>query len=343
MDYSRLSDYDYNLPPRLIAQKPLEQRDSSRMLVLKRGEKERIHTTFNHFPAYLEKGDLLVLNNTKVIPARLTGTIDGKNAKAELLLLHPVEDANWVAMVKPGKKLKPGTRVILNQDVAVSIVDYDREGLRKVAFDSNIPVEEILKKLGNVPLPPYINRKLDHPEQYQTVYAEKDGSAAAPTAGFHFTDQVFSELKDKGVNAAYITLHIGPGTFQPVKAEDIRKHIMHSERYFLDRDTAKILNETRKSGKRIVAVGTTVCRVLETVVDDNGRFEPREGWTDLYIYPGFKYRAVDAMLTNFHLPKSTLLMLISALAGYDLIMETYREAVELEYRFFSFGDCMLIL
>ena len=343
MDYSRLSDYDYHLPSRLIAQKPLEQRDSSRMLVLRRSEKKRIHTTFNHFPAYLDQGDLLVLNNTKVIPARLTGTIEGKTARAELLLLHPAEESNWVAMVKPGKKLKPGTRVILGKDVAVSIVDYDREGLRKVAFDSNLPAEEILGKLGIVPLPPYITRKLDNPEQYQTIYAEKDGSAAAPTAGFHFTDQVFSEIKDKGVNLAYITLHIGPGTFQPVKEEDIRKHVMHSERFFLDQDTAKLLNETRERGSRIVAVGTTVCRVLETVVDEDGRFEPREGWTDLYIYPGFKYRAVDAMLTNFHLPKSTLLMLISALAGYDLIMETYREAVELEYRFFSFGDCMLII
>ncbi len=343
MKYSKLSDYDYHLPRELIAQKPLEKRDSSRMLVLKRKEKKRIHTTFNYFPDYLEKGDLLVLNNTKVIPARLLGNIEGKTAKAELLLLHPAEEGNWVAMVKPGKKLKPGARVVLSEEIALTIVDYDREGLRKIVFDTNLPVEKILNSLGSVPLPPYITRKLDNPEQYQTVYAEEDGSAAAPTAGFHFTDQVFSSLKEKGVNIATITLHIGPGTFQPVKEEDIRKHLMHSERFFLDQDTAALLNETRKSGSRIVAVGTTVCRVLETVVDQDGCFNAAEGWTDLYIYPGFNFKAVDAMLTNFHLPRSTLLMLISALAGYDLVLETYREAVEMEYRFFSFGDCMFII
>lgn len=344
MEHSRLSDYDYHLPPELIAQKPLANRDQSRMLVLKRKDGQREHTCFQQFPEYLRQGDLLVLNNTKVIPARLNGIIEGKSSPAELLLLHKSESGDWVAMVKPGKKLKPGAKIVIDKDVTASIVDYDREGLRLVRFDSPLPIEKMLGHLGTVPLPPYITEKLENPDQYQTVYAARDGSAAAPTAGFHFTDQTFTTLEEKGVKVAYLTLHIGPGTFQPVKAEDIREHLMHSERYLIEEETAALLNQTRKEGGRIIAVGTTVCRVLETVVSDKGSFSGRsEGWTDLYIYPGFNYRAVDAMLTNFHLPKSTLLMLISALAGYELIMETYREAVELEYRFFSFGDCMLII
>lgn len=344
MEHSRLSDYDYHLPPELIAQKPLANRDQSRMLVLKRKDGQREHTCFQQFPEYLRQGDLLVLNNTKVIPARLNGIIEGKSSPAELLLLHKSESGDWVAMVKPGKKLKPGAKIVIDKDVTASIVDYDREGLRLVRFDSPLPIEKMLGHLGTVPLPPYITEKLENPDQYQTVYAARDGSAAAPTAGFHFTDQTFTTLEEKGVKVAYLTLHIGPGTFQPVKAEDIREHLMHSERYLIEEETAALLNQTRKEGGRIIAVGTTVCRVLETVVSDQGSFSGRsEGWTDLYIYPGFKFRAVDAMLTNFHLPRSTLLMLISALAGYDLIMETYREAVENNYRFFSFGDCMLII
>ncbi len=343
MEYNRLSDYDYHLPEGFIAQEPLEQRDKSRMLVLDRGDGSIEHSMFNQLPAYLEAGDLIVLNNTKVMPARLIGKIDGKTTAAELLLLHKLITGHWAAMVKPGKKLKPGTKVIFDHGVEAVIEDYAREGLRVVSFNSPEPIEKLLPSLGKVPLPPYIERELADPGQYQTVYAEKDGSAAAPTAGLHFTDHVFSSLRKKGVRVAYITLHIGPGTFQPVKTEDIRDHVMHFEHYSIETKTARMLNLAKSEGKRVIAVGTTVTRVLETAVDDNGLFKGREeGWTGLYIYPGYQFRFVDAMLTNFHLPKSTLLMLVSALAGRDNILAAYREAVEKKYRFFSFGDCMLI-
>ncbi len=344
MDYSKTSDYDYHLPVELIAQKPLQQRDKSRMMVLNRDDGSIEHKVFDQIPSYLDEGDLVVLNNTKVIPARLIGKIDGKTSSAELLLLNKLSTGQWVAMVKPGKKLKPGTKVVFDHGVEAYIADNVKEGLRLVSFNSPKPIEKLLPLLGKVPLPPYINTELDNPEQYQTIYASRDGSAAAPTAGLHFTAEVLAALREKGVRIAYITLHIGPGTFQPVKTEDICNHIMHFEYYRIETITARLLNMAKIDGKRVLAVGTTVTRVLETAVNDKGKFKGRhEGWTNLYIYPGYQFRYVDAMLTNFHLPKSTLLMLVSALAGRDKIMAAYREAIENNYRFFSFGDCMLII
>lgn len=338
-----LKDYDYNLPEKLIAQEPLALRDQSRMLVLKRAEEKIEHRNFCELPFFLEQGDLLVLNNTRVIPARLIGRIAGKTAQAEILLLHKQDDAKWVAMVKPGRKLKPGNKVIFESYAEAMVEDYYKEELRLVSFNADRPIEELLPEIGKVPLPPYIKREVASPDQYQTIYAEKAGSAAAPTAGFHFTANVFKALAIKGVETAYITLHIGPGTFQPVKTEDIREHKMHSEFYRIDNNTAEMINRARKERRRVIAVGTTVCRVLETVASETGFVKAQDGWTDLYIYPGFKFRLVEAMLTNFHLPRSTLLMLISAFGGYDRVMQAYHEAVKQQYRFYSFGDCMLIL
>lgn len=343
MDRYRLSDYEYYLPEELIAQKPLEARDQSRMLVLNRAEESIEHNIFQRLPDYLAPGDLVVLNNTRVIPARLLGRIAGKSTQAELLLLHKQEGEKWVAMVKPGKKLKPGARVILDRDVEALVENSTENELRVISFSAPCPIEELLPQLGKVPLPPYIKREVDHPGQYQTIYAEIEGSAAAPTAGFHFTDRVFQALAEKGVETAFITLHIGPGTFQPVKTEDIRNHNMHSESYSISQDTAATINRATAEGRRIVAVGTTVCRVLETVAGEDGRVKGNRGLTALYIFPGFKFRLVGALLTNFHLPRSTLLMLVSAFGGYDLVMQAYHEAVENKYRFYSFGDCMLIL
>ncbi len=346
MEKCRLSDYDYFLPEELIAQKPLDQRDRSRMLVLDRQKELIEHSNFSCLPQYLHRGDLLVLNDTRVIPARLEGIIAGKGTEAEILLLHRKDNGNWLAMVKPGRRLKPGVLVNLGQNAAARIEGYEKDGLREISFDTPRPLKEMLSILGKVPLPPYIRRPADDPcdtDDYQTVYASREGSAAAPTAGFHFTRGVFTDLEAKGVEKAFITLHIGPGTFQPVKSEDIRDHVMHSEFYQVNAETAHILNEARSMGRRLVAVGTTACRVLETACDERGYFKAKEGWTDLYIYPGYTFKAVGAMLTNFHLPRSTLLMLISALAGYERVMEAYRVAVDSRYRFYSFGDCMLIL
>ncbi|MGM0652309.1 MAG: tRNA preQ1(34) S-adenosylmethionine ribosyltransferase-isomerase QueA [Bacillota bacterium] len=344
MKYSKLSDYDYHLPEELIAQKPLEKRDQSRMMILNKDDGAITHSTFNRFPDLLEEGDLLVLNNTRVIPARLEGKIEGKTAPAELLLLHKLVTGHWLAMVKPGKKLKPGAKVIFEKGVEAEIMDIAREGLRVVSFNCKEPLEKILPEIGKVPLPPYIESEIEDPDLYQTVYAEEDGSAAAPTAGFHFTEEMIKNLKNGGVRIAYITLHIGPGTFQPVKTENIRDHIMHFEYYSIEAKAVRLLNMARNEGKKVIPVGTTVTRVLETVANDKGKIDSgQKGWTGLYIYPGYKFKVVDAMLTNFHLPQSTLLMLVSALAGYENTMAAYREAVAQEYRFFSFGDCMLIL
>ncbi len=344
MGRSKLSDYDYHLPEELVAQEPLKNRDQSRMLVLFRESGEIEHTSFNRLPDYLNKDDLLVLNDTRVIPARLLGQVTGKSASAELLLLYKKDNGNWVSMVKPGRKLKPGARVDLGQGVEAFIEGYAEKDFREVSFNLEGPIEEVLTQLGKVPLPPYIQREIDDPSRYQTIYAAKEGSAAAPTAGFHFTERVFNHLEEKRVETTFVTLHIGPGTFQPVKTEDIRDHVMHAEYYSIDHRVAAKLNRARKQGRRIIAVGTTVCRVLETAANDDGYFEgQKQGWTELFIYPGYKFRAVDAMLTNFHLPKSTLLMMVCAMSGYELTMQAYREAVDEKYRFYSFGDCMLIL
>lgn len=343
MDVLNLNAYDYHLPDELVAQKPLQTRDRSRMLVLNRAEESIEHSLFCRLPEYLQPGDLLVLNDTKVIPARLIGRVAGKEASAEILLLHKQDPEKWVAMVKPGKKLKPGARVVFDQGVEALVEDYAQKGLRLVSFSAPRPIEELLQELGKVPLPPYIKRDVNYPEQYQTIYAENEGSAAAPTAGFHFTDRVFRTLERKGVETTFITLHIGPGTFQPVKTEDIRDHKMHAEFYRIDGKTAETINKAQRNGRRVIAVGTTACRVLETVATEGGLVTEQEGWTDLYIYPGFTFRLVGAMLTNFHLPRSTLLMLVSALYSHGKIMDAYREAVENKYRFYSFGDCMLIV
>ncbi|MEW5784812.1 MAG: tRNA preQ1(34) S-adenosylmethionine ribosyltransferase-isomerase QueA [Bacillota bacterium] len=345
-----LSDYDYVLPPELIAQAPLEDRDHSRMLVLRRGRTALEHSIFHRLPDYLDPGDLLVMNNSRVIPARLLGRHAGTGVEVELLLLHRLDGSRWEAMVRPGRKLKPGIKVFFEGDLEALIEDYAGEGKRVIRFSGPEPLAEALARAGQVPLPPYITATLEDPSQYQTIYATEDGSAAAPTAGFHFTPAVFAALDAKKIRRTFITLHIGPGTFQPVKVEDIREHVMHHEYYRLDADTAKLINETRRQGNRVVAVGTTACRVLETAAALESDAHPgtippgsREGWTGLYIYPGYRFRAVDALLTNFHLPRSTLLMLISAFAGYEPVQAAYREAVCQKYRFYSFGDCMLIL
>jgi len=339
----QLSDYEYHLPQELIAQEPLEQRDRSRMLVLNRRVQSIRHDLFESFTSYLESGDLLVLNNTKVIPARLNGIIDQSGTAAEILLLNRLENGNWEAMVKPGRKLKTGAAISFGLGVRAVVEGVSPGGLREISFSADEAFEKLLPKLGKVPLPPYIKKEVKNPEQYQTIYAREEGSAAAPTAGFHFTEAVFAELEAKGVQKAFITLHIGPGTFQPVKVKDIREHQMHHEFYRISAETATLLNSAQAEGRRIIAVGTTVCRVLETLAAAGNQFSATEGWTDLYIYPGFQYRAVDGLLTNFHLPRSSLLLLVSALAGHELIFKAYREAVEQRYRFFSFGDCMLII
>ncbi|HOL17117.1 MAG TPA: tRNA preQ1(34) S-adenosylmethionine ribosyltransferase-isomerase QueA [Bacillota bacterium] len=338
----KLSDFDYYLPQELIAQEPLARRDHSRMLVLDRRKAAQEHSYFYRLPENLNPGDLLVLNNTRVIPARLVGQ-RAEGGEAELLLLHRHDRDRWTAMVRPGRKLKPGAVVYFKYGLEAVIEDYAAEGQRLVRFRGPESTELLLQRNGQVPLPPYITAPLRDPEHYQTIYASIEGSAAAPTAGFHFTEEVFDHLSKKGINWSFITLHIGPGTFQPVKVEDIRQHRMHREFYRIDEETARQINESRRRGGRVVAVGTTACRVLETAASSDGVVQPQEGWTELFIYPGYRFRAVDALLTNFHLPRSTLLMLVSALAGRTRILEAYREAVEQRYRFYSFGDCMLIL
>lgn len=343
MHERRLSDFDYELPPELIAQEPAPERDRSRMLVLRRSTGKLEHSVFNRLPDYLRRGDLLVMNDTRVIPARLLGRRAAGGGAVELLLLYRLGNGRWTAMVRPGRRLKPGTVVELNEGFTAAVCDYAPGGQRVIEFTGPEPFEQALPRLGRVPLPPYIQSELKEPSRYQTVYASADGSSAAPTAGLHFTPDIFNRLREKGIDWVFITLHIGPGTFQPVKAEDIRAHKMHSEYYRLGGESAQRVNEARRRGGRIVAVGTTACRVLETAADESGIVAPREGWTDLFIYPGYTFRAVDILLTNFHLPRSTLLMLVSAFGGHDPVMKAYREAVGERYRFYSFGDCMLLL
>lgn len=342
MPRTKLSDYDYELPPELIAQEPAAQRDRSRMLALRRHEGVIGQGLFSTFPDYLDRGDLLVMNNTRVIHARLLGQRRG-GGEAELLLLHRLSGERWRALVRPGRKLRPGAAVEFARGLRAVIEDYAGKGQRIVSLSGPEPLEQALPQVGRVPLPPYIKRELKDPAKYQTIYASMEGSAAAPTAGFHFTPAVFSRLQEKGVGWAFLTLHIGPGTFQPVKDDDIRGHRMHREYYRLDAAAAEQINAARRSGGRIVAVGTTACRVLEAVSETSGFVKEEEGWTDLFIYPGYSFKAVDALLTNFHLPRSTLLMLVAAFGGYTRVMEAYRLAIGERYRFYSFGDCMLLL
>ena len=339
----KLEEFDYYLPEELIAQVPIKQRDMSRLMVLDKKEQKIENKVFKDIIDYLEPGDCLVRNNTKVIPARLYGKKE-TGANVEFVLLKRIEEDIWETIVKPGNKLKPGTKVIFGDGILIAeILDIMEGGTRKVKFSYEGIFNEILDKIGLMPLPPYIHESLKEKNRYQTVYAKYDGSAAAPTAGLHFTDKLLREIEKKGINIANVTLHVGIGTFRPVKEENIEDHKMHTEHFYIKEEDAKKINEAKKNGKRVIAVGTTSCRVLETIADKNtGLVMPQEADTGIYIYPGYKFKCIDALITNFHLPKSTLLMLVSALAGKDFIMEAYKQAVEEKYRFFSFGDAMFI-
>lgn len=339
----KTSDFTFELPEELIAQDPLADRSSSRLLVLDKETGEIRHEIFKNVVSYLKKGDCLVLNDTKVLPARLIGEKEGTGAKIEVLLLKRRQDNVWETLVKPGRKAKPGTRISFGGGKLVGevtgIVD---EGNRLVRFEFEGIFEEVLDELGQMPLPPYITHQLEDKNRYQTVYAKHEGSAAAPTAGLHFTKELLKEIEEKGVRLAYVTLHVGLGTFRPVKVEDVTDHHMHSEFYSVDETAAQAINQTRKEGGRIISVGTTSTRTLESVADVDGHIEPKSGWTDIFIYPGYEFKVIDALITNFHLPESTLLMLVSALAGKEHILAAYEEAVRERYRFFSFGDAMFI-
>lgn len=339
----KVKDFDFYLPEELIAQHPMEKRDEARLLVLDKKTGEIEDKIFKDILDYLTPNDCLVLNNTRVLPARLIGSKEETGGKMEFLLLKRKEKDVWETLVKPGKRAKIGARFIFgNGELKAEVIGMGEEGSRIVKFYYEGIFEEILDQLGQMPLPPYIKEKLDDKEMYQTVYSKEEGSAAAPTAGLHFTEELLEKIKEKGVNLAFLTLHVGLGTFRPVKVEDIQEHIMHSEYYKMDKETAKIINTTREKGGRVIAVGTTSCRTLETIGDIEGKVKEKSGWTDIFIYPGYKYKVVDALITNFHLPQSTLLMLVSALAGRGNIMNAYNMAVEKEYRFFSFGDAMFI-
>ncbi len=339
----KLSDFYYDLPKEKIAQTPLKDRSSSKLMVLDRKSDSLEHKHFSDIINYLDKGDCLVLNDTRVIPARLLGEKEHTGAHIEFLLLRRIDDCRWEVMVKPGKRAGVGVRVVFgNGELTAEVEKISDDGLRIVKFEFEGIFEEVLDKLGQMPLPPYITEKLADKERYQTVYSKHEGSAAAPTAGLHFTKELLEKIRKKGVRIAYVTLHVGIGTFRPVKVEDVTTHKMHSEFYVVDEETADIINQTKKAGKRIIAVGTTSTRTLETVADQNGVMEPSSGWTDIFIYPGYKFKIVDALITNFHLPESTLLMLVSAFYNREKMLMVYNEAVKNDYRFFSFGDAMFI-
>lgn len=338
-----LHDFDYELPQELIAQDPLEDRSGSRLMLLNRDTGAVEHHIFREIVDYLNPGDCLVVNNTKVIPARLFGSKVGTDAKIEVLLLKRGEDNVWETLVKPGRKAKPGVKISFGDGLLTGeVLDVVEDGNRLIRFTYDGIFEEILDRLGQMPLPPYITHQLKDKNRYQTVYAKHDGSAAAPTAGLHFTEELLQKIRDKGVRIAHVTLHVGLGTFRPVKVENILEHHMHSEFYVVEEEQACIINETRQQGGRIIAVGTTSCRTLESAADEKGILQARSGWTDIFIYPGYEFRLVDCLITNFHLPESTLMMLVSALVGRDKIMAAYAEAVKERYRFFSFGDAMFI-
>lgn len=339
----KVSDFDFYLPEELIAQHPLKERDSSRFMVVDRETGEIEHKVFHDVLDYLEKGDTLVLNNTRVLPARLIGEKEETGGKIEFLLLKRIEGDKWECLAKPGKRAKVGTVFTFGEGKLKAVVrEIGLEGNRVIEFIYDGIFEQILDELGQMPLPPYIHEKLDDRERYQTVYSKEKGSAAAPTAGLHFTEELLEKIREKGVNIAFLTLHVGLGTFRPVKVESIDDHVMHSEYYQLDEENAKIINDTKERGNRVIAVGTTSTRTLETIGSKEGRVKAQSGWTDIFIYPGYKFNIVDALITNFHLPESTLIMLVSALAGKELIMNAYKKAVEEKYRFFSFGDSMFI-
>ncbi len=339
----RTADFYYDLPEELIAQDPLLDRSSSRLMHLDKRTGEICHTDFKHIIDYLNPEDCLVINDTRVIPARLYGSKVGTDAGIEILLLKRKENNIWETLVKPGKKAKPGTKISFGDGILIGeVLDIVEEGNRLIQFQYEGIFEEILDQLGEMPLPPYITHKLQDKERYQTVYAKNEGSAAAPTAGLHFTKELLEKIEKKGVKVAHVTLHVGLGTFRPVKVDDVENHHMHSEFYVVEEEQAKIINETKAKGGRVISVGTTSCRTLESATDENGILQAKSGWTDIFIYPGYKFKMIDALITNFHLPESTLLMLVSALAGKEKIMHAYEEAVKERYRFFSFGDAMLI-
>ena len=338
-----VKDFDYDLPEELIAQDPLEDRSSSRLMVLDKKTGEVSHHVFKEIVKYLRPGDCLVLNNTKVIPARLFGVKEGTMAKIEILLLKRRQNDVWETLVKPGKKAKPGTRIIFGDGLLTGeVIDVVDDGNRLIQFSYEGIFEEILDKLGQMPLPPYITHQLKDKNRYQTVYAKYDGSAAAPTAGLHFTKELLQQVKDKGVDIAEVTLHVGLGTFRPVKVDNVLDHHMHSEFYMVSQEAADKINNAKKNGGRIISVGTTSTRTLEAASDENGMLKECSGLTDIFIYPGYSFKVIDCLITNFHLPQSTLVMLVSALAGREHVLNAYKEAVEERYRFFSFGDAMFI-
>lgn len=338
-----VKDFDYYLPEELIAQDPLEDRSSSRLMVLDKKTGEIQHKIFKDILDYLKPGDCLVLNNTKVIPARLFGVKEGTQAKIEILLLKRKENDIWETLVKPGKKAKPGTKIIFGDGLLVGeVIDVVEDGNRLIQFSYEGIFEEILDQLGQMPLPPYITHTLKDKNRYQTVYAKYDGSAAAPTAGLHFTKELLEKVKAKGVDIAEVTLHVGLGTFRPVKVENVLDHHMHSEFYMVSAEAAEKINATKDRGGRVIAVGTTSTRTLESAADESGRLKECSGWTEIFIYPGYKFKLIDCLITNFHLPQSTLVMLVSALAGREHVLAAYEEAVKEKYRFFSFGDAMFI-
>lgn len=338
-----LKDFNYDLPEELIAQDPLEDRSSSRLMVLHKDTGRIEHKIFRNIIDYLNPGDCLVINDTKVIPARLMGVKEDTGAAIEVLLLKRNADDVWECLVKPGKKARTGARIVFGEGLLVGeIVDVIEDGNRMIKFHYEGIFEEILDKLGQMPLPPYITHKLQDKNRYQTVYARNEGSAAAPTAGLHFTKELLDKIKEKGVNVVSITLHVGLGTFRPVKVDKIEEHHMHTESYNISKEAADTINRTRAAGGRVIAVGTTSCRTLESAAADDGTIPAISGDTDIFIYPGYKFKAIDCLITNFHLPESTLIMLVSALAGRDNIMNAYETAVKERYRFFSFGDAMFI-
>ncbi|WP_028589934.1 tRNA preQ1(34) S-adenosylmethionine ribosyltransferase-isomerase QueA [Paenibacillus massiliensis] len=336
--------YDFHLPEQLIAQTPLLERSSSRLLTLNKDTGEISHHTFTAILDYLKAGDTLVLNDTRVLPARLFGVKEDTGAKAEVLLLKNTEGDCWEALVKPGKRLHKGAVIVFSDELKAEIVEEGESGARILSFSYDGVFNEILDRLGQMPLPPYIKEKLEDRERYQTVYAKHEGSAAAPTAGLHFTEELLEQVRAKGVEIAFVTLHVGLGTFRPMSVDVVEDHVMHEEFYQLSEETAQILNETKARGGRIIAVGTTSCRTLETVGNElkGAPFKASSGWTQIFMYPGYEFKVVDALITNFHLPKSTLVMLVSALAGRERIMAAYQEAIDQKYRFFSFGDAMFI-
>jgi len=340
----KTSDFYYDLPQDLIAQTPLKNRQKSKMMILDKNTGNIKHETFENIVNYINEGDTIVLNDTKVLPARLYGHRPDKQESIEVLLLKQKEGDVWQTLVKPGKKLKIGTEIIFDENLLkAKVIDILDDGQRVIEFMYNGIFNEILDKLGSMPLPPYITEKLEDKDRYQTVYCKNLGSAAAPTAGLHFTEEVLQKLKEKGVNIAYVTLHVGLGTFRPVKVENVEQHEMHSEYFVIDEKVCSIINDTKKRGNKVYSVGTTSCRVLESATDDNGVIHPMAKDTNIFIYPGYKFKMIDCLLTNFHLPESTLVMLVSSLAGKENIMNAYNIAVREKYRFFSFGDCMLIL